>query len=68
MSTTTDSDEKKGDDSGSYWDCTICFDTAVDPVVTQCGHLFCWNCIKQVKYIDMSFFNILAQRQQTNYK
>lgn len=25
--------------------CAICLDTASEPVVTRCGHLFCWNCL-----------------------
>lgn len=29
-------------------ECIICMENpAVDPVVTQCGHIFCWPCIKQ---------------------
>ncbi|KAJ4975599.1 hypothetical protein NE237_000705 [Protea cynaroides] len=27
------------------FDCNICLDHAKDPVVTLCGHLFCWPCI-----------------------
>ncbi|KAJ1989511.1 hypothetical protein EDC05_004627 [Coemansia umbellata] len=27
--------------------CNICFDTATDPVLTICGHLFCWSCLVQ---------------------
>ncbi|MCO5596437.1 hypothetical protein L7F22_050500 [Adiantum nelumboides] len=27
------------------FDCHICLDLARDPVVTICGHLFCWPCI-----------------------
>ena len=27
------------------FDCNICLDTVREPVVTQCGHLFCWECI-----------------------
>lgn len=30
--------------SGSF-DCNICLDFAADPVVTLCGHLYCWPCI-----------------------
>ena len=25
--------------------CNICFDDVSDPVVTQCGHLYCWGCL-----------------------
>eukprot|EP01116_Phalansterium_solitarium_P013350 TRINITY_DN30726_c0_g1_i1.p1 TRINITY_DN30726_c0_g1~~TRINITY_DN30726_c0_g1_i1.p1 ORF type:complete len:189 (-),score=34.40 TRINITY_DN30726_c0_g1_i1:93-659(-) len=35
------------DESGSLLDCNICLDNAVDPVVTMCGHLYCWPCIFQ---------------------
>lgn len=34
------------DDSPSGgFDCNICLDTVQDPVVTLCGHLYCWPCI-----------------------
>ncbi|KAG2379627.1 hypothetical protein C9374_006744 [Naegleria lovaniensis] len=32
-------------DSDSMWSCNICFDTANEPVITQCGHLYCWSCL-----------------------
>ncbi|ORX52666.1 hypothetical protein DM01DRAFT_324924 [Hesseltinella vesiculosa] len=28
-----------------FYDCNICFDTAIYPVLTVCGHLFCWVCL-----------------------
>ena len=31
------------------FECNICLDVATDPVVTQCGHLYCWPCI--YKYV-----------------
>ncbi|KAK3030800.1 hypothetical protein RJ639_037181 [Escallonia herrerae] len=37
--------EKGLGDDGSFFDCNICLDLAKDPVVTCCGHLFCWPCL-----------------------
>ncbi|MCO5594592.1 hypothetical protein L7F22_048625 [Adiantum nelumboides] len=34
---------------GSF-DCHICLEVAQEPVVTICGHLFCWPCIYQWLY------------------
>ncbi|KAG6532002.1 E3 ubiquitin-protein ligase RNF5-like [Zingiber officinale] len=31
-------------DAGNF-ECNICFELAQDPVVTLCGHLFCWPCL-----------------------
>lgn len=48
-----DSEVKKVDrDGGSFFDCNICLDTAREPVLTCCGHLFCWACFYQVSNID----------------
>uniref|UniRef100_A0A7S0P169 RING-type E3 ubiquitin transferase n=1 Tax=Calcidiscus leptoporus TaxID=127549 RepID=A0A7S0P169_9EUKA len=27
------------------FDCNICLEAVSDPVVTRCGHLYCWQCI-----------------------
>ncbi|KAJ0027609.1 hypothetical protein Pint_36398 [Pistacia integerrima] len=37
--------EKGSGSDGSFFDCNICLDLARDPVVTCCGHLFCWQCL-----------------------
>ncbi|KAI3499104.1 hypothetical protein L1887_34897 [Cichorium endivia] len=34
------------------FDCNICLDTIQDPMVTLCGHLYCWPCI--YKWIHLS--------------
>ncbi|MBA0581732.1 hypothetical protein E1A91_D03G017900v1 [Gossypium mustelinum] len=31
-------------DAGGF-ECNICFELAQDPIVTLCGHLFCWPCL-----------------------
>ena len=31
--------------SASAFECNICMEEASEPVLTQCGHLFCWSCI-----------------------
>lgn len=31
--------------SDPRFSCNICFDDVSDPVVTQCGHLYCWGCL-----------------------
>ena len=28
-----------------YFDCNICLETVKEPVVTRCGHLYCWPCL-----------------------
>ncbi|XP_057432618.1 uncharacterized protein LOC130725396 [Lotus japonicus] len=41
-------DVAKGSCNGrDLFKCYICFDVANDPIVTSCGHLFCWPCIYQ---------------------
>lgn len=30
---------------GGCFDCNICLDFCKDPVVTLCGHLYCWPCV-----------------------
>jgi E3 ubiquitin-protein ligase RNF5 len=34
-------------DCNSSFECNICLDPAKQPVVTPCGHLFCWPCLYQ---------------------
>lgn len=38
--------------NGNFFDCNICLDIAKDPILTCCGHLFCWACFYQVPYVD----------------
>ncbi|CAM8960878.1 hypothetical protein QQ045_004919 [Rhodiola kirilowii] len=38
-------DGKGSNEEGSFYDCNICFELAKDPIITCCGHLYCWPCI-----------------------
>ncbi|KAL5760575.1 hypothetical protein ACOSQ2_019413 [Xanthoceras sorbifolium] len=33
---------------GGFFDCNICLYMARDPILTCCGHLFCWPCFYQL--------------------
>lgn len=40
-----DSISGSDDTLSSGFECNICLDSVQDPVVTLCGHLYCWPCI-----------------------
>lgn len=42
-----DSEKDKEDENAANFECNICFEMAKEPVVTPCGHLFCWPCLYQ---------------------
>ncbi|XP_058729419.1 uncharacterized protein LOC131601582 isoform X2 [Vicia villosa] len=44
-------DGKVEESSGGFYDCNICLEVARDPVLTCCGHLFCWPCFYQLSYV-----------------
>jgi len=35
------------DAAGGSFECNICFELPQEPIVTLCGHLFCWPCLYQ---------------------
>ncbi|KAL9441246.1 hypothetical protein AB3S75_019843 [Citrus x aurantiifolia] len=49
---------------GSFFECNICLDSAQDPVVTLCGHLYCWPCI--YKWLHVQNSSLDADEQQQN--
>ncbi|KAK9269777.1 hypothetical protein L1049_001555 [Liquidambar formosana] len=40
------------ENASGCFDCNICLDSAHDPVVTLCGHLYCWPCIYKWLYVQ----------------
>ncbi|KAE8732160.1 hypothetical protein F3Y22_tig00002237pilonHSYRG00564 [Hibiscus syriacus] len=46
------------------FDCNICFDSAEDPVVTLCGHLYCWPCI--YKWLHVRTSSLDAEQPERN--
>ncbi|XP_058080550.1 uncharacterized protein LOC131228718 [Magnolia sinica] len=34
-----------GSNDAASFECNICFELAQDPIVTLCGHLYCWPCL-----------------------
>ncbi|KAF3449983.1 hypothetical protein FNV43_RR06062 [Rhamnella rubrinervis] len=49
-----DPSTKEESNRGSYFDCNICLYMARDPILTCCGHLFCWPCFYQLSYTDLN--------------
>ncbi|MQL75672.1 hypothetical protein Taro_008046 [Colocasia esculenta] len=37
------------------FECNICLELAKDPVVTPCGHLFCWPCLYQWLHLHCNY-------------
>ncbi|KAF9607720.1 hypothetical protein IFM89_038604 [Coptis chinensis] len=44
-------DGKEQGNGMANFDCNVCLDVAKEPVVTSCGHLFCWPCLYQWLHI-----------------
>ncbi|OIW15536.1 hypothetical protein TanjilG_16142 [Lupinus angustifolius] len=52
--TIADSDRNGG------FDCNICLESVLDPVVTLCGHLYCWPCI----YKWLNFYSFSSENEE----
>lgn len=48
----------------SGFECNICLDTVQDPMVTLCGHLFCWPCIYKWLKVQDTCAKELEEQQQ----
>ncbi|XP_050219966.1 uncharacterized protein LOC126670309 [Mercurialis annua] len=53
LGTDTDVQNIKGD-KRRFFDCNICLNNAREPILTQCGHLFCWSCFHHLSYVHLN--------------
>lgn len=50
--------------ASSGFDCNICLDWVQDPVVTLCGHLYCWPCIYKWLHFQSTSLDNEQQKPQ----
>lgn len=34
--------------------CNICKDPAIEPVITSCGHMYCWSCLYKWLHVELT--------------
>ncbi|WIA08967.1 hypothetical protein OEZ86_011555 [Tetradesmus obliquus] len=45
----------KDENDAGLFECNICLEMAKEPIVTLCGHLFCWPCL--FRWVQMQNFS-----------
>ncbi|GLT29714.1 hypothetical protein SLA2020_045600 [Shorea laevis] len=60
----SDSITGSNDNPSRGFDCNICLDSVQDPVVTLCGHLYCWPCMYKWLHFRSMSSGIQDQKQQ----
>ncbi|WJX43703.1 RING-type E3 ubiquitin transferase [Trifolium repens] len=62
--TSTDMISDSDRNSSGGFDCNICLDCVQDPVVTFCGHLYCWPCIYKWLHVQSSITSENEEKQK----
>ncbi|GAU27602.1 hypothetical protein TSUD_271430 [Trifolium subterraneum] len=62
--TSTDVISDSDRSSSGGFDCNICLDCVQDPVVTFCGHLYCWPCIYKWLHVQSSITSENEEKQK----
>ena len=74
--TTNIHDEESKDVMEDRFACNICFESVTSPVVTRCGHLYCWPCLyvwlepgmtfSERQYLDSSYNTYIHDNRSVN--
>lgn len=51
---------KEDMDESSAFECNICYEISQEPVVTLCGHLYCWPCLYRYVVWIFVFHGVMA--------
>ena len=55
--------EGNSNSNSNSFDCNICLEACEEPVVTMCGHLFCWPCLYRWLHTTTSQHGLLLIQQ-----
>ena len=74
--TNTNNTHEYLNDAEDRFACNICFESVQSPVVTRCGHLYCWSClyiwlepgmtVAERRYLDSSYNAVSGAFGQTS--
>ncbi|KAE8680601.1 E3 ubiquitin-protein ligase RNF5 [Hibiscus syriacus] len=68
VSESKDDVEKGVRNDGNFFNCNICMGLAREPVVTCCGHLFCWCCLYQLLDVNSDAMECPVCKEEVTVK